>query len=88
MNERTPNYRPFEHQPWTEQALCAQTGPDDATWYPPKGGQPAAGKELCAICPVRIECLEYALDHNEWGVWGGTSEMERRAMRRKRKDVA
>jgi WhiB family redox-sensing transcriptional regulator len=32
---------------------------------------------------VRAKCLEYALDNNEqYGVWGGKSEVERRAMRK------
>lgn len=32
----------------------------------------AAAQEICAGCPVRIRCLEYALENEvEWGVWGG-----------------
>jgi hypothetical protein len=37
-------------------------------------------------CPVKEECLEYALAHGErWGVWGGKSERERRYLQRARK---
>lgn len=40
-------------------------------------------KAICADCPVRAECLEYALTNGEThGTWGGTSERERRRMRR------
>jgi WhiB family redox-sensing transcriptional regulator len=43
---------------------------------------------LCEDCPVRRECLAEALDNNmEWGVWGGMTERERRALLRRRPDV-
>jgi WhiB family redox-sensing transcriptional regulator len=42
----------------------------------------ARAKAVCAGCPVREACLEFALANDErWGVWGGTSERQRRAMR-------
>jgi WhiB family redox-sensing transcriptional regulator len=42
----------------------------------------ARAKAVCAGCPVREACLEFALANAErWGVWGGTSERQRRAMR-------
>jgi len=38
-------------------------------------------KSICAICPVRIECLEYALRTKEpHGIWGGLNELERRRL--------
>lgn len=41
-------------------------------------------EQWCAECPVRMECLSYALIYNEeFGVWGGTTETERKVMRRK-----
>jgi hypothetical protein len=43
---------------------------------------------VCAGCSVREECLEYALKHNiEHGVWGGTSERERRRIARRRRQA-
>ncbi len=42
----------------------------------------AIAKGQCFGCPVRAECLEYALEHNEvFGVWGGTDPEERKQLR-------
>lgn len=50
--------------------------------YPSDARGVPAAKAVCAGCPVRAECLEFALANDErWGVWGGTSERQRRAMR-------
>ena len=66
---------------WTTDALCAQVDPE--LWFPEKGDQAREAKRLCAGCDVRVECLAYALAHRErFGVWGGTTERERRRMRR------
>jgi len=37
-------------------------------------------KAICARCPVREQCLEWALDHEEHGVWGGLTKKERRSL--------
>ncbi len=42
-------------------------------------------ENLCARCPVRVECLDYAMETDQFGVWGGTSEAERRSLKRPRK---
>ena len=39
-------------------------------------------KRTCAACPVKIECLDYALHHSVLGWWGGTSEIQRRRLRK------
>ena len=45
-------------------------------------------KSFCRACPVRTECLAHALDERiEFGVWGGATERERRALLRSRPDV-
>lgn len=58
---------------------------DTNLFFPSRGDSCVAAKEVCAGCPVRQECLEFALAEREvYGVWGGTSERERRRMRRER----
>lgn len=37
---------------------------------------------ICEGCPVQQQCLDYALENYEWGIWGGTSERERKRIRR------
>lgn len=45
----------------------------------------ASAKAVCGACPVQVPCLEFALETNqEAGIWGGTSEQERRQLRRRR----
>lgn len=60
----------------TADALCAQFGPE--MFFPKVGHNAAAAKRICQVCPVRSECLQWALDNNEQaGIWGGTSPAER-----------
>lgn len=69
----------LEPEPWTEDALCAQTGISDDMWFPDKGGSTRLAKAVCARCTVTAECLTYALErHERFGIWGGLSERERR----------
>ncbi|MFF8290461.1 WhiB family transcriptional regulator [Streptomyces sp. NPDC016309] len=66
-----------------DQALCAQTDPD--AFFPEKGESTRTAKETCMACEVRVQCLDYALSHGEqYGVWGGLSEKERRPLRQRR----
>ena len=66
---------------WMAGGLCAEVDPE--LWFPEKGGSTREAKQLCARCPVHPECLAYAIAHRErHGVWGGTTERERRRMRR------
>ena len=53
-----------------------------------QGAAQNRAKVVCATCPVRTECLADALDNRvEYGVWGGMTERERRALLRKRPEV-
>lgn len=67
-------------QPWMQFAVCHETDPD---LFFPEGynASYAEARAICANCPVRIECLDYALSHGEQGVWGGTSDRERQRIR-------
>jgi len=41
-------------------------------------------KRMCAGCPVREDCLEHAIRHEEHGIWAGTTARERKGLRRER----
>ncbi|HVB27016.1 MAG TPA: WhiB family transcriptional regulator [Mycobacteriales bacterium] len=70
---------------WTVRAACRRDNPD-ALFV--RGAAQNRAKAVCHGCPVRTECLADALDHRiEFGVWGGMTERERRALLRRRPDV-
>ncbi|MFF3643431.1 WhiB family transcriptional regulator [Streptomyces sp. NPDC002564] len=67
---------------WEVDALCAQTDPE--LWFPEIGQSSRAAKQICATCPVRANCLDYALARTHLtGIWGGLSERERWMLRRR-----
>ena len=70
---------------WKDQAACAGY-PNDLFF--PVGDvserQIQRAKAICSVCPVNARCLEYALETNQRsGIWAGTTEDERRSVRRK-----
>lgn len=66
---------------WAASAACRDSQPD-ALFV--RGAAQNQAKAVCAGCPVRTECLAEALDNQiEWGVWGGMTERERRALLRR-----
>ena len=71
---------------WRDGAACRDTDPD--LFFPvgttgPALEQIAAAKAVCCQCDAQAECLEFAIVTNQdSGVWGGTSEEERRVLRR------
>ncbi|MBI5088429.1 MAG: WhiB family transcriptional regulator [Actinobacteria bacterium] len=71
---------------WRNRAVCKDTDPD---LFFPVGttGQALVqidrAKEVCGTCPVKSECLDYALETNQdSGIWGGLDEEQRRNIRR------
>ena len=73
------------NEDWATLAQCQQTRADDLFV---RGAAQNRAKMMCAGCPVKTECLAEALDNRiEWGVWGGMTERERRAVLRKRPNV-
>ncbi len=66
---------------WRRQAACRDMDTD--VFFPLSDEEAGPAKAVCATCPVRAECLEFALATNqEAGVWGATSEEERRKLRK------
>lgn len=70
----------FNTPDWMNDALCAQVGGASDLWFPEKGGYNAEAHAICGRCPVREVCLQYALENDLAGVWGGTSERTRHVM--------
>lgn len=73
---------------WRAQARCR--GVDPLIFHPPSEDDEAeAAKAVCALCPVREACLEYAISAREKdGVWGGLTARERRRVIRQRRRSA
>lgn len=87
MNQKDQNDQiedTSETTAWMLRALCR--GYDATVFFPSDGVGVEAAQRICAECPVRIECLEYALTFRvDHGVWGGCSERERRRILRRRR---
>jgi WhiB family redox-sensing transcriptional regulator len=77
---------------WLAHGACRDEDPElffPLTSAGPSARQILAAKAVCARCTVRSECLHYALDDTySYGVWGGTTEEERKSMRRARARAA
>jgi WhiB family redox-sensing transcriptional regulator len=72
---------------WREDAACR--GVDTDVFFPATDEEAEEAKAICASCPVRKECLEFALQtRQEDGVWGGLTETERRRLRRRLRERA
>jgi WhiB family redox-sensing transcriptional regulator len=70
---------------WRAHAACRNTDPERLFV---RGAAQRQAKSICGACPVRTECLAEALDRRvEFGVWGGMTERERRALLRRRPEV-
>ncbi|MER7758179.1 WhiB family transcriptional regulator [Streptomyces sp. NPDC097619] len=82
---RLPGRAEHEWQ-WQLRAACREVGP--GRFFHPEGergedrsARDHAAKKVCAACPVRAQCLRHALRVQEpYGVWGGLTEEERRAV--------
>lgn len=68
---------------WMANGNCANKAPD--FFFPSDGVGVELARHVCATCPVKTQCLEYALENRiDHGVWGGTSERERRRILKRR----
>jgi WhiB family redox-sensing transcriptional regulator len=68
---------------WREQANCRDMDP--ALFFAEAGGNRmgAEAKTACDNCYVQVDCLQWALEHEDYGWWANTSENERRKMRKR-----
>ncbi|QFP94839.1 WhiB family transcription factor [Mycobacterium phage Marshawn] len=73
---------------WEHDALCVQTDPH--LFFPQKGKGARDAKRICARCPVVDECLDRAMAFGVEveGIWGGTTQRDRRAMKRAEREAA
>ena len=73
-------------QPWMQHGECAGIGPEnDRIFFPQRGESSSEARTMCAKCKVTEDCLEYALRTNQqYGIWGGTSNRERKRIRLER----
>ena len=70
--------------PALPEAMCRDN--ESLTWFPMPDTNPAdveQAKALCGQCPEQAACLAFAVKSKAQGIWGGTTESERRNMRRK-----
>lgn len=84
MNVFTESY--ITPEPWTQQAACATSAPD--AWFPESKDESTAreAKRICRdSCPVRAECLEFALRTKQSsGIWGGYVAKSLQRLRKER----
>ena len=64
--------------PWSKLAICAGENPD--TFFPSNGDPGTRARHICAHCPVRRDCAQYATEADEFGIWGGLDQEQRRAL--------
>jgi WhiB family transcriptional regulator, redox-sensing transcriptional regulator len=64
--------------PWSDRAICVHEDP--ALFFPPHGDPADKARQICAECPARIDCLDYAIDAGEFGIWGGLDQEQRRIL--------
>lgn len=72
----------LKDQDWRALGSCSSADPD--LWFSVGAVEHKQAKIICRQCPVRMSCLEYAMDAPvDHGIWGGLTERERRRHRRK-----
>lgn len=72
----------IEDADWTDDARCRGLDPDQ--FFVRGASQSRKAIKVCQRCTVQQDCLQYALDHQiDFGVWGGLTERQRRAVRRR-----
>jgi WhiB family redox-sensing transcriptional regulator len=67
---------------WRGRGLCVGEDPD--VFFPSHGDPGTKAREICTACAVRGQCLDYAVNADEFGIWGGLDQQERRNLKRSR----
>lgn len=78
---------PAKRPDWEAYSVCRRPDVDPDWWFPAdeeKGKKQQEARDHCAVCPVRLHCLERAMSLREEGIWGGTSTAERQKLRKNR----
>lgn len=74
-------YDAFFTEPWRKEALCIDQ--PASLFFPESSQSNLQGKRICEMCPVRLDCLSYAVTtYQEFGIWGGTVGKERGTIRK------
>lgn len=74
-----------DREPWRSEAKCLAEAKPTSWFFPDRTESVEARKTYCRTCPVQQDCLNYAIENKErFGIWGGTSEKERRKLRSER----
>jgi hypothetical protein len=68
---------------WHSRGLCVGEDPD--LFFPSHGDPGTKAREICTACVVRAQCLQYAIQADEFGIWGGLDQAERQNMRRRQR---
>lgn len=66
-------------QGWKLDGACLLEPTD--LFFPDRGQSAQAAKLICSTCPVKVQCLRFAIEQRQWdGIWGGTNEKDRRPL--------
>jgi WhiB family redox-sensing transcriptional regulator len=85
-NVEPPTARSTWVKDWAQRGVCSRSAEPDALFV--RGAAQQAAKQVCVGCPVIAECLADSLDNRtEFGVWGGMTERQRRALLKRRPEV-
>lgn len=68
-----------------ERANCIGTDTESFFYDGGPSAENMTARRVCAACEVQAECLEWALVHEEYGMWGGMSAFERRELRKQKR---
>ena len=71
---------PFPERAWMKRAACLEH--PDLDWFSRSERMKHACRAICDECVVRSECLTFAIDNDELGMWAGLDQRERRRVKR------